>query len=225
VRARKQPIHDRIAKAGAHRAEIVAAVAERPNDVNAVPAIAHELGHLSHQVAKAIEDVADYGHLPSATWSENLKKGSFFMNGQYFSINTLLASLAMMKASRLMHEPRKGSGIENIFLPDSEPCRVLYGCRVVGPGGSKREDDDVFALCNNTAIYSSTRSPVDTWPDGAIVFQGTIPHLAPDFRAFVKLFGAMFLISRDQLVLKLTSIFTERLGSFVGLGNGIDFAR
>jgi len=225
-RAAKAPAAVRLAQAAAIRSERMSQVAEQPMNYNAIPAVAHELSHLSGQVTKFAEDTTDYGFLPKGGFLENLKRGSIFINGQYFSANTLLASFAMLKASRLVHEPKKGSGILEALSPDVAPIKVLYGARVTTDKDTARHEDDVFAIFPEGGVFRSVNSESATsWPVGATVFMGTVPHIAPDFKTFGKTAAAMFLASREHPALKVLSMFSERLGSFVGLGQGVDFNR
>lgn len=227
TRAAKAPIARRITQATQVRNQRMAEVLSQPSTPTAVPVIASEVGHLSGQLAKTAEDMSDYGFLPTGNFWDNLKNGSIFINGNYFSANTLLAAFAMLKASRLVHEPKKQAGLLESIAPDVEPIKVLYGARAVTQTSTAIGEDDVFATFQGPDgnLISAQAKDVTSWPVGATVFLGTVPHIAPDWRTFLKTAAAMFIVSREHPAVKIASLFTERLGSFVGLGQGVDFNR
>jgi hypothetical protein len=146
----------------------------------------------------------------------------------YFSANTLVAAFALMKALRLHHEAPDGAALSERLFSNTPPVKTIYGGRMVGETDTAKQKDDVFGfVANGRDNRSISADSVNVWPVGAFVFQGTIPHLAPDWRAFAKTAGAMMLVAREEGrgFVKIFSLFTEQLGSVVGLGKGIDFSR
>jgi len=92
----------------------------------------------------------------------------------------------------------------------------------------KKMPDDIFALAANPdgGLQSVQVTESGDWPGNTfVIFTGVETALAPDWKAFIKLVGAIAAKSRDNLLVQFTSLWTERIGSFLKLGEGIDFTR
>jgi hypothetical protein len=103
---------------------------------------------------------------------------------------------------------------------------VLFGARIVTATTTQKLPEDVFGIQpGGVAVLSTSAGDASGWPVGTTVFLGTVPHLVPDIKSAAKVAAGAFLTSREHPALKLVALFTEKLGSFAGLGQGIDFTR
>jgi hypothetical protein len=85
--------------------------------------------------------------------------------------------------------------------------------------------DDVFGVRPDGNQFLTSVANENTWPVGTMVFSGTIPHLVPDWKSAAKTAMGAFFASREHPALKVFALFTEKVGSFAGLGQGMDFTK
>lgn len=237
ARISKGPVATRVATAAAIRSDRMGNAIETAstNPHRAVMTVAHEVSHLGGQFAKTVEDARDYGFVSSGGFMDNLKRGALFINGQHFSINTALLNFFMMKSSKLYRKTAamsgsafSAAGLREFIAPSAKPLKVLYGARYVALAADQAVGpDDAFGYTPNGSGggYTVTQADVvGTWPLGTFVFQGTEAHMAPDWQLFAKTAAGVLLWTREHLAFKILSLFTESLGSIVGIAGGVDFA-
>lgn len=239
IRAHKAPIRTRVTVAAGKRAERMAAAIQhapsRPAD--AVAAVAHEVNHLSGQFAKVVEDLSDYGSLPRGSFLQNLKNGSIFINGHKISVPTVVVGLALLKSARLVVPAVKSEGgLKEFLFPDVQYMRVPTGVRRVEQQTTAVVKEDLKQPASPFDLYGVWTDPdgtwhtrqaseVTSWPTNAMVTIGVTPHITVEWQGAPKVAAGAFLSAQDNWGLKLLSLFTERFGSLVNLGQGIDFNR
>lgn len=70
----------------------------------------------------------------------------------------------------------------------------------------------------SSTLASDLRGSKGQWAIGAIVIQGAVPHLVPNWRVVAKTAAQMLMWSRDHSVFKVISLFTEDLSRILENG-------
>lgn len=226
VRAAKAPLVKRVATAAEIRTTRMAQVSHASPPNAPIQTVASEVAHLSAQVVKLTEDLTDYGLLPHSDHLENAKSGALFYRGQRFSLNSILANLAIIK-SMTLHAPVEGAtGLQEMLFPTSKPITVMTGIRLItNADEAVKQPGDIAGFSPTQAQWTAmTAAQTPSWPIGSFVFTGVRPHLVPDWTTAAKGLGVVALNGFGAAG-KLFSLFSEQIGGFLGLGKGVDFAR
>jgi len=171
--------------------------------------------------------LTDGGYLDSGDFMTNLSNGSVFFNGRRMDADAFILGLTALKSARVHVEiDREDEDFADWFMTEKDAAKVVLGHRVISTTENAvvRDSDGKGFGTSSTGGFQEVSSSEGTWATGTLVEVKGDLGLAPDLDGIVKVAGAFGISTFDRWYTTVLPLFSEKLGSFLGLGEGIDFA-
>lgn len=221
------------AQSGAILARATTVAAAQP--AQAVHIVGNEVMHTRTHVVKLAEELADKGILSSGDRMKDARRGGLHIGDHYFNLNDFVLFFSMLKAVRPVKLEARPSdlasleGLKSLIAPKTTPQRAFDDIRYVGAVAEQAvRPDDIVGIARNpdgtfTVIHAAKlRADKTPWPMGTVIFAGSEMHLAVDWRAAIKVAGAVFAWTRENTWAKVAALFPETIGDLAGLARGLD---
>jgi hypothetical protein len=171
--------------------------------------------------------LVDQGVLDSGDQLNNLANGSIFFRGRRLAVDALMLPLVLMKASTIY--PRFSRDDEDFgdwIMSDQDAAMVTTTMRVVTEATPAAAEHEEYAFTVNPdtgAFVLATKDANGHWPVGSLAIGRNELGMAPSYSSAIKTLGAYGITSFDKWYTSLVPLFSEKLGSLLGLGDGADF--
>jgi hypothetical protein len=181
--------------------------------------------------ARAISGIStvgtESGLFDSGDPLNNLANGAFFWRGKRVDVISLFLSWVSIKGCTVYTKfDREDEDLADWFMSDKDPAKVCTGFRIIGADTqAKLESDGAGYQVDPTsgAFTQAVLSAGDTWPLGALVATNQELGLAPNINTVLKAAGSFGIMAAgDRWYTTLIPLFSEKLGSLIGLGEGAD---
>jgi hypothetical protein len=171
--------------------------------------------------------LTDQGYIDSGDFMTNLSNGAVFFNGRRMDADAFILGLTALKSARVHVEiDREDEDFADWFMTEKDAASVVVGHRIISTSENAvvRDSDGKGFTTNSGGGFQESSSTEGTWATGTLVEVKGELGLAPDLDGIVKVAGAFGISTFDRWYTTVLPLFSEKLGSFLGLGEGIDFA-
>jgi hypothetical protein len=171
--------------------------------------------------------LTDQGYIDSGDFMTNLSNGAVFFNGRRMDADAFILGLTALKSARVHVEiDREDEDFADWFMTEKDAASVIVGHRIISTTENAvvRDSDGKGFGTASSGGFQEVSASEGTWATGTLVeIKGEL-GLAPDLDGIVKVAGAFGISTFDRWYTTVLPLFSEKLGSFLGLGEGIDFA-
>jgi hypothetical protein len=196
-------------------------------EVQAIEELCTGIDANAQTISGMASTLTDGGFFDSGDFVTNLSNGSVFFNGGRMDAHAFILSMTALKAARVHVEvDREDEDFADWFMTEADAAKVVTGHRLVTTSANEvvRDSDGMAFLCTANGFQQAFATDGNRWPQGAMVEVKAELGLAPDLDAILKVAGTFGIQTFDRWYTTVLPLFSEKLGSFLGLGEGIDFA-
>jgi hypothetical protein len=158
---------------------------------------------------------------------DNLGNGSVFFNGRRMDAQAFILDNVLLKSARIHAKvDRDDEDFADFFMTEADPVKVMLGQRLCTTTEecAVRETDAATGWITSGGAFQSVPPTSGFWPTGTLVNVESELKVAPDLESLFKVFGSFGIMSFDEWYTTALPLFSEKLGSLLGLADGTDFA-
>jgi hypothetical protein len=170
--------------------------------------------------------LTDAGYLDSGDFLTNLANGAVFFNGARMDAQAFILGLVAMKSGRITPEvDRDDEDFADWFMTEADPAKVVIGrriCTTTEECAVRDSDGDAFVVVNGA--FEQAAATNGYWPSATVVDVKTVLKVSPDLDSLLKVAGSFGIMTFKQWYTTALPLFSEKLGTLLGLPNGVDFS-
>jgi len=202
-------------------------ITELEGDISSLSLTCEGIDENSRLISGISTTLTDQGMFDAGDQLTNLANGSLFFRGRRLAVDALMFPLVLLKSSTCYVKfDREDEDFSDWIMSDVDPALVCTGHRVIvaGSEGNRDSDGAGFSYDSTTSSFVPVVPNANgLWPVGSLVEVKGELGVAPSFNSIIKVAGSYGITTFDRWYTSLAPLLSEKLGSFLGLGDGADF--
>jgi hypothetical protein len=202
-------------------------IAELEGDIEALNIVTEGIDENARVISGVTSKLTDLGVLDSGDQLNNLANGSVFFRGRRLGIDALMFPLVLLKSSTVYTQfDREDEDFGDWVMSDVDPSSVVLGSRVIttDTAASLASDGKGYGYNTTNSVFETVvKDASGNWPVGSLVEVKGVLKVAPNWESALKVLGSYGITTFDRWYTSLVPLFSEKLGSFLGLEDGADF--